>query len=124
MKRTPCLRLTIGVIVGLVALWASATPVIGDGASVLGGWFAKSMSGGWVIPCSSPTCNYCLSTTWVSCANNPWGLGDACGTGNVVMAIAMSYGYYPNMTGNRVCNPQDQSCEGYHVGGLGSSLNY
>jgi hypothetical protein len=39
------LTLGIGLVVGLLALWASAEPILGPGNSVVGGWYWTIASG-------------------------------------------------------------------------------
>ena len=43
-----CVPLVLGLILSLLGVWAGAAPVLGNGASVLGGlWYAHEDPSGW-----------------------------------------------------------------------------
>jgi len=46
--------LMFGIVIGLMAVWASAAPILGAGTSVIGGtWYAYWAWDGWAYGCTS-----------------------------------------------------------------------
>jgi hypothetical protein len=76
IRKAACVPLTLGLLASLLALWASAAPVLGNGASVLGGWhWFQSDIDGKFYGCSHvnpEACTYhCSGTYWTSCTAGP-----------------------------------------------------
>jgi len=67
------LPLFVGVVLGLLALWAGAGPLLGSGSSVLGGhesrWYLHWSADSQIIGCHiNVACgDHCVGTKWDEC---------------------------------------------------------
>jgi len=96
MKRrtAPQFSAMLGLGLVLLALWAAAMPVLGNGDSILGGheyrWYVDYQHGGYVGCSSTLGCDYCEQTRWESCSaayDDSWNFSWQCGGGSILIAV-------------------------------------
>lgn len=115
--KTQRLPLALGVVVGVLALWAGAEPVFSSGDSVFGGheyrWYTVYRNGGIVGCTRESSCYYCEQTKWDNCQyayDSGWGKLN-CGGGSILIAVPdFEYmGTHPN--GDAGCYGGHQICD-------------
>ena len=69
IRKVSCVPLAFALILSLSAVWAGAAPVLGNGASVLGGvWYKQDAGGVWRWACTATSCSFsCPGTVWETC---------------------------------------------------------
>lgn len=70
LSRFSCLSLVAGLVIGVVALWASAAPILGTGDSIIAGWYMRTSVEGDPIGVTSNSYDtgHCAMTLSDSCA--------------------------------------------------------
>jgi hypothetical protein len=82
--------LSVGVTMGLVALYAGGAPMFGSGEAIIGGWYTFYPGDGTHTGCTSSSCGNCEYLTTAGCAEADGGLW-GCQGGSISIAVAAPY---------------------------------
>jgi hypothetical protein len=90
--------LVIGLVLGMVAVWASATPAVGTAVGTGGGtlWFEDFIDGEYVAASRRNDCGVCAGTFAGSCTDygmSPTGQYMGCSGGYASVAYCVNPGY-------------------------------